>query len=80
MTMQGMYVGENESAKFWLSIMNSLKNWNVEDILMASVDGFTSFPQAIGCISASRNLVVYHPSDQEFYKVHFLQRHQKADG
>ena len=80
MTMQGMYVGENENDKFWLSSMNGLKNWNVEDILMASVDGFTSYPQTISCISASRNLVVYHPSDQEFYKAHFLQRHQKADG
>ena len=27
----GMYVGENESAKFWLSIMNGLKNRGVED-------------------------------------------------
>ena len=31
----GMYVGENESAKFWLSIMNGLKNRGVEDILIA---------------------------------------------
>ena len=30
----GMYVGENESAKFWLSIMNGLKNRGVEDILL----------------------------------------------
>lgn len=29
----GMYVGEKESAKFWLSIMNNLKNRGVEDIL-----------------------------------------------
>mgnify|MGYP000724264967 CR=1 FL=1 len=34
-----MYVGENESAKFWLSIMNGLKNRGVEDILIACVDG-----------------------------------------
>ena len=34
----GMYVGENESAKFWLSIMNGLKNRGVEDILIACVD------------------------------------------
>ncbi len=42
-----MYVGENESAKFWLSIMNGLKNRGVEDILIACVDGLTGFPQAI---------------------------------
>ncbi len=43
----GMYVGENESAKFWLSIMNGLKNRGVKDILIACVDGLTGFPQAI---------------------------------
>ena len=33
----GMYVGENESAKFWLSIMNGLKNRGVEDILLSLI-------------------------------------------
>jgi len=46
----GMYVGENESAKFWLSIMNGLKNRGVQDILIACVDGLTGFPQAIEAI------------------------------
>ena len=46
----GMYVGENESAKFWLSIMNGLKNRGVEDILIACVDGLTGFPQAIEAV------------------------------
>ena len=36
-----------ESAKFWLSILNGLKNRGVEDILIACVDGLTGFPQAI---------------------------------
>ena len=40
----GMWVGENESAKFWLSVMNSLRNRGVQDILIASVDGLTGFP------------------------------------
>lgn len=44
----GMYVGENESAKFWLSIMNGLKNRGVKDILIACVDGLSGFPEAIG--------------------------------
>ena len=42
-----MYVGENESAKFWLTILNSLKNRGEEDILIACVDGLSGFPQAI---------------------------------
>ena len=46
----GMYVGENESAKFWLSIMNSLKNRGVEEILITCVDGLTGFPQAIEAV------------------------------
>ena len=43
----GMFVGQNESAKFWLSILNGLKNRGVQDILIACVDGLTGFPQAI---------------------------------
>ena len=43
----GMWVGENESAKFWLSVLNSLKNRGLEDILIACVDGLTGFNDAI---------------------------------
>lgn len=46
----GMWVGENESAKFWLGILNSLKNRGVEDILIACVDGLTGFPNAIEAV------------------------------
>lgn len=46
----GMWVGENESAKFWLGILNSLKNRGVEDILIACVDGLTGFPGAIEAV------------------------------
>lgn len=46
----GMYVSQNESAKFWLSILNGLKNRGVEDILIACVDGLTGFPQAIEAV------------------------------
>ena len=38
----GMYVGQNESAKFWLSILNGLKNRGVEDILIASIDALVT--------------------------------------
>ena len=43
----GMYVEQNESAKFWLSILNGLQNRGVKDILIACVDGLTGFPQTI---------------------------------
>ena len=43
----GMWIGENESAKFWLSVLNDLKNRGVQDILIACVDNLTGFSQAI---------------------------------
>ena len=46
----GMWVGENESAKFWLSVLNGLKNRGVKDILIACVDGLTGFPAAIEAV------------------------------
>lgn len=46
----GMYVGENESARFWLSILNGMKNRGLEDILIACVDGLTGFSEAIQAV------------------------------
>jgi transposase-like protein len=46
----GLWVGENESAKFWLSVMNEIKNRGVDDILIACVDGLTGFVDAIGAV------------------------------
>ena len=43
----GMWVGENESAKFWASVLNNLKNRKVEDILIACTDNLTEFSEAI---------------------------------
>lgn len=46
----GMYVGENESSKYWLSILNGLKNRGVEDILITCIDGLVGFPEAIAAV------------------------------
>jgi len=43
----GLWIGEAESSKYWLSLMNELKNRGVRDILIASVDGLTGFSEAI---------------------------------
>ena len=43
----GIYIGGNESAKFWLTVLNDLKNRGVKVILIASVDGLTGFSDAI---------------------------------
>jgi transposase-like protein len=43
----GLWVGEAEGAKFWLSVLTELRNRGVQDILIASIDGLTGFPEAI---------------------------------
>ena len=43
----GMWVGENESSKFWLTVLNELKGRGVEDILVTCVDNLTGFSEAI---------------------------------
>ena len=43
----GLWVGESEGAKFWLSVLTELKNRGVQDILIAAVDGLKGFPEAI---------------------------------
>lgn len=46
----GMWVGKNESAKFWAGVLNSLRNRGVEDILIACTDNLTGFSQAIEAV------------------------------
>ena len=43
----GIWIGENESASFWLSVCNDLKNRGVQDILIACKDGLAGFSEAI---------------------------------
>ena len=46
----GLWIEQNEGAKFWLKVMNDLKNRGVEDILIAVVDGLKGFPEAIQAV------------------------------
>jgi putative transposase len=46
----GLWVEQNEGAKFWLRVMNELKNRGVEDIMLAVVDGLKGFPDAITAV------------------------------
>lgn len=43
----GLWIEQNEGAKFWLRVMNELRNRGVEDIMLAVVDGLKGFPEAI---------------------------------
>ena len=40
----GLWLEQNEGAKFWLRVMNELRNRGVEDVLLAVVDGLKGFP------------------------------------
>ena len=46
----GMWIERNEGSRFWLGILNELKNRGVQDILIAAVDGLTGFPDAINAV------------------------------
>ena len=59
----GMWVGENESAKFWAFVLNNLKNRNVEDILIACTDNLTEFSEAIAAV---------FPTDDSLFKMLYL--------
>ena len=46
----GLWIEQNEGAKFWLRVMNEIKNRGVDDIMLAVVDGLKGFPDAITAV------------------------------
>ena len=77
----GIWIGENESAKFWLGVLNDLKQRGVKDILVICSDGLTGIKEAIGAaypktvqqrciVHIIRNSVkfVYYKDKKEFCK------------
>ena len=44
----GIWIGANESSKFWLSVLNDLKNRGVQNVLIFCIDGLNGFKEAIG--------------------------------
>ena len=57
----GMWVGENESAKYWATVLNGLKNRGVEDIFIACTDNLTGFSAAIGAVCSQNGNPELHP-------------------
>ena len=43
----GLWIAENEGAKFWMGVLTELKNRGVQDVLIACMDGLTGFPEAV---------------------------------
>jgi putative transposase len=58
----GIWVSQNEGAKFWLNVLTELKNRGLEDIFIACVDGLTGFPEAIETVypKAQIQLCIVH--------------------
>jgi putative transposase len=46
----GLWVGESEGAKFWLSVLTELRNRGLQDVLIACIDGLKGFPEAIEAV------------------------------
>ena len=51
----GLWIAENEGAKFWLSVMNEFKKRGLQDVLIAVVDGLKGFPDAITAAFCGRH-------------------------
>ncbi len=43
----GLYISENEGANFWLQVLTDISNRDVNDILIACIDGLKDFPEAL---------------------------------
>lgn len=72
----GIWIGESESASFWLGVCNDLKNRGVEDILIASKDGLTGFSEAINSVfpRTSIQLCVIHQIRNSMKYISFKDR------
>lgn len=46
----GIWIGESESSKFWLSVLNELKSRGIQDVYLFCVDGLNGFREAIGAV------------------------------
>lgn len=58
----GLWISENEGAKFWLGVLTDLKNRGLDDVLIFCVDGLTGFPDAIEAVypKAKVQLCIVH--------------------
>lgn len=52
----GIWIGEHEGAKFWLSVCNDLKNRGVNDVIIACMDGLKGLPEAIKSVFPQVNI------------------------
>lgn len=72
----GLWMAQTEGAKFWLSVMNELKNRGVQDIFIACVDGLKGFPEAIEAVfpKTQVQLCIVHQIRHSLRYVNWKQR------
>ena len=46
----GIWIGENETSKYWLTVLNDVKRRGVEDVLIFAIDGLNGFNEAIKAV------------------------------
>ena len=74
----GLYLSDNEGANFWLSVLTDLQHRGLQDILIASVDGLSGFPEAINAVfpDTEVQLCIVHQIRNSLKYV--ASKHQKA--
>jgi transposase-like protein len=76
----GMWISQNEGAKFWLGVLTDLKNRGLDQVFIFCVDGLTGFPDAIETVypQAKVQLCIVHKIRQSLKYVSWKQRKQVA--
>ena len=76
----GLWMAETEGAKFWLNVLTELKNRGLRDVLIASVDGLTGFPEAIESVfpQTEIQLCIVHMIRNSLRYVSWKQRKEVA--
>ena len=67
--VRGLWISENEGAKFWMGVLSELRNRGVQDILIACMDGLSGFPEAVRSI--------YPNTRVQLCKVHMIRNSTK---
>ncbi|MTI65355.1 MAG: IS256 family transposase [Firmicutes bacterium] len=76
----GIWIGESESSKFWLGVLNELKNRGLKDVLIFSVDGLTGFKEAVQAAypNAEMQRCIIHQLRNSFKYVSYKHRREFA--
>ena len=71
-----IHIGENESAKYWLGVLNELKNRGVKDVLVICADGLSGIKEAINAAFPLNKQRSVFPSDMALLKALYLATHE----